>query len=128
MYVEYVVHHLHLTLIHIITYKVCIFHSAAAPSGPATNFQVRADTSRSLVLSWDPPLPHHQNGIVRMYTVMIELNNSTQITNILPTTNTIRVTALIRPFRTYICSVVAVTVASGPATENIAVQTPEDSE
>ena len=107
---------------------MCIFHSGAAPSGPPTNFQVRADTSRSLVLSWDPPLPHHQNGIVRMYIVMIELNNSTQITNILPTTNTIRVTALIRPFRTYICSVVAETVAVGPATENIAVQTPEDSE
>ena len=106
---------------------MCIFHSAAAPSGPPTNFQVRADTSRSLVLSWDPPLPHHQNGIVRMYTVTVALNN-VQLTNISTTANTIRVTALIRPFRTYMCSVVAETVAVGPATENIAVQTPEDSE
>ena len=63
-----------------------------------------------------------------MYTVTVELNNSTQITNFPLTTNTYRVTALIRPFRTYICSVVAKTVAVGPATENIAVQTPEDSE
>ena len=127
MYVEYVVHHLHLTLVHIITYKVCIFHSAAAPSGPPTNFQVRADTSRSLVLSWDPPLPHHQNGIVRMYTVTIS-NNTVQLANISTTANGVRIAAQIRPFRTYICSVVAKTVAVGPATENIAVQTPEDSE
>ena len=106
---------------------MCIFHSAAAPSGPPTNFQVRADTSRSLVLSWDPPLPHHQNGIVRMYTVTIA-NNTVQLANIPTTANGVRIAAQIRPFRTYICSVVAETVAVGPATENIGVQTPEDSE
>ena len=99
----------------------------AAPSGPPTNFQATADTSRSLVLSWDPPLPHHQNGIVRMYTVTIS-NNTVQLANISTTANGVRITAQIRPFRTYICSVVAKTVAVGPATENIAVQTPEDSE
>ena len=103
------------------------FDLHAAPSGPPTNFRVRADTSRSLVLSWDPPLPHHQNGIVRMYTVSVALNNSAQITTIPTTANTIRVTALIRPFRTYICSVVAATVAVGPPTQNVTVQTPEDS-
>ena len=103
------------------------FDLHAAPSGPPTNFRVRADSSRSLVLSWDPPLPHHQNGIVRMYTVSVVLNNSAQITTIPTTANTIRVTALIRPFRTYICSVVAATVAVGPPTQNVTVQTPEDS-
>ena len=87
---------------------------------------MRADTSRTLVLSWDPPLPHHQNGIVRMYTVTIA-NNTVQLANISTTANTIRVIALIRPFRTYMCSVVAETVAVGPATDYIAVQTPEDS-
>ena len=103
------------------------FDLHAAPSGPPTNFRVRADTSRSLVLSWDPPLLHHQNGIIRMYTISVTLNNSVQVTNIPTTTSTIRVTALIRPFRTYICSVVAATVAVGPPTENATVQTPEDS-
>ena len=103
------------------------FDLHAAPSGPPTNFQVRADTSRSLILSWDPPLPHHQNGVVRMYTVTVALNNSAQITAIPTTENTIRVTALIGPFRTYVCSVVAETVAGGPATENVTVQTAEDS-
>ena len=98
----------------------------AAPSGPPTNFQVRADSSRSLVLSWDPPLPHHQNGIVRMYTVSIALNNSVQLTNISTTANSARITALIRPFRAYKCSVEAETVAVGPATENV-ILTPEDS-
>ena len=86
-----------------------------------------ADSSRSLILSWGRPLPHHQNGIVRMYTVTVALNNSVQVINISTTANTIRVTALIRPFRTYICSVVAETVAVGPPTENVTVQTPEDS-
>ena len=62
-----------------------------------------------------------------MYTVTVALNNSVQLTNISTTANTIRVTALIRPFRTYICSVVAETVAVGPPTENVTVQTPEDS-
>ena len=103
------------------------FDLHAAPSDPPTNFQVRADSSRSLILSWGPPLPHQQNGIVRMYTVSVALNNSTQITTIPTTANTIRVTALIRPFRTYICSVVAETVAVGPPTQNVTIQTPEDS-
>ena len=62
-----------------------------------------------------------------MYTVSIALNTSAQITTIPTTESTIRVTALIRPFRTYVCSVVAETVAHGPATENVTVQTPEDS-
>ena len=98
----------------------------AAPSGPPTNFRVRADSSRSLILSWDPPLPHYQNGIVRMYTVTVALNNSVQLTNISTTANSVMITAVIRPFRTYKCSVVAETVAVGPATENVIV-TPEDS-
>ena len=65
-----------------------------------------------------------------MYTVTVALNNSVQLTNISITANsvrnTIRVTAVIRPFRTYKCSVVAETVAVGPATDNVIV-TPEDS-
>ena len=61
-----------------------------------------------------------------MYTVTVALNNSVQLTNVSTTANSARITALIRPFRTYICSVVAETVAHGPATENVIV-TPEDS-
>ena len=49
---------------------------SAVPSGPPTNFQVRADTSRSLVLSWNPPLPQYQNGIVRKYIVTVALNST----------------------------------------------------
>ena len=99
-----------------------------APSGPPTNFQVTADTTRSLVLTWEPPFPQHQNGILRHYIVTIALNNTTQVNNFSTTANTLRVTALIKPFRTYLCSVVAVTIALGPATEDVAVRTSEDSE
>ena len=99
--------------------------TSTAPSGPPTNFQVRADTTRSLVLSWDPPLPQHQNGIVRRYIVTI--NNGTQLTNYSTTDNSYRVTAQIKPFRSYNCSVAAETIGIGPATEVVAVQTPEDS-
>ena len=99
-----------------------------APSGPPTNFQVTADTTRSLVLTWEPPFPQHQNGILRHYIVTIALNNTTQVNNFSTTTNTLRVTAPIKPFRTYLCSVVAATIALGPATEDVAVQTSEDSE
>ena len=101
--------------------------SIAVPSGPPTNFLVRADTTRSLVLSWDPPQQQHQNGIVRQYIVTITLNNSAQITNFTTTANSYRVMAPIKPFRTYLCSVVAETIGTGPATEDAAVQTPEDS-
>jgi len=100
------------------------FTSIAVPSGPPTNFQVRADTTRSLVLSWDPPLPQHQNGIVRLYTVTIILNNSAQV--LTSTASTVRVTAQIKPFRNYLCSVAAETIGVGPATEDVAIQTPED--
>ena len=86
---------------------------------------MRADTSRSLVLSWNPPLPQHQNGIVRWYIVTI--NNGTQLTNYSTTANSYRVTAQIKPFRSYNCSVAAETIGVGPATEDAAVQTPEDS-
>ena len=87
-----------------------------------------ADTTRSLVLTWEPPFPQYQNGILRHYIVTIALNNTTQVNNFSTTANFLIVTAPIKPFRTYLCSVVAATIALGPATEDVAVRTPEDSE
>ena len=99
---------------------------STAPSSPPLSFTVRADTSRSLFFSWEPPLPEHQNGIIRHYVITItSIDGSFSVST--PTTATnYTVLAPIRPFITYTCDIAAETVAVGPVSEDISILTPQD--
>ena len=84
-----------------------------------------AADSRSIFLSWEPPLPEQQNGIIQHFTVTISSveTGDTISTSSMATNVTI---SGLRPFTSYQCSVVAHTIASGPAAI-IGASTPEDS-
>ena len=81
--------------------------------------------SRSVALSWNPPPPEDQNGILRFYTVNItELETGRIIQHTTPTTS-LQV-PLLHPYYTYQWKVSAYTVGEGPYTNISTVTTPED--
>ena len=87
-----------------------------APSGPPRNLNITT-SSRSLTLSWHPPLPSQRNGVIISYYINCSLKriaifNETRESNI---SNSVNVPDLV-PGTKYICSVVASTVkGDGPA-------------
>ena len=76
-----------------------------------------AVNSTSIVISWSPPLPHLQNGIIQYYIIVIHENNTnTTISSIVHNaTNTNVITAVnLHPYYKYTVSVAAYTVDLGP--------------
>ena len=76
------------------------------------------------MLSWDPPLPEHQNGPIGLYHITTtstdtdeELHNTS--------TETWAVIGPLHPFYTYKFSVAAETVDVGPFTTPVVLQMPE---
>ena len=94
------------------------------PSGPPANFTLSPLSSTSVQLSWDLPLPEHRNGIVRQYTVHVELPVGEILTYM--TSSTSYAVSSLRPYTTYFFSVAAVTIGAGPTTERIVAQTTTD--
>ena len=77
----------------------------------------------SILLSWNPPPFEDQNGIIRHYEAKL-VALSTGETHIIHTSATHSVTVLsLQPFTNYSCTVAAETVAIGPYTEELTVQT-----
>ena len=82
-------------------------------------------TSRSISLSWDPPHPDDQNGIIRQYIISINeiiTNNTLTVTS---TTTSVLIENL-HPFYNYTISLAAETTEVGPFTPMISVDLPED--
>ena len=97
-----------------------------APSGPPVNFHSVALNSRSISLSWNPPLMEHQNGIIRQYIVkLVSLNTNESFTAVVTASH--HTVYGLRPYTTYTCSVAAETIAVGPSAESLIVNTTEDS-
>ena len=98
----------------------------AVPETAPLQFTVQATDSRTLVLSWEPPLPEDRNGIITNYTVNItEIETGRQFQ--LVTDNTTITAFPLHPHYTYSCTVTAETsVGLGPYTALRAVQMPED--
>lgn len=95
-----------------------------APIGAPFNVVVMENSisASSFSLQWQSPPDMQLNGILIGYLVMVvEVNTGTTYTN-LTSTPSIVIDSL-HPYYTYICSVAAVTVTTGPFSENITVQT-----
>ena len=85
-----------------------------------------ATSSRSVLLSWDLPLPEKRNGDISGYTVTV-LNADTEDTFLLSTIETSLTVQSLTPYKSYQFSVAASTsVGLGPFTSPISVTTPED--
>ena len=96
-----------------------------APTAAPLNVRGVAIGSTSLSLSWNPPPPHHYNGRVRNYHVNI-LNVITNELTQSTTSNTQLIVPSLRPYSTYQCTVAAVTVAQGPPSAPVMIQTYQD--
>ena len=82
--------------------------------------------SRALSLTWSPPPPEDQNGIIRNYLVNISVVESGEHFYQLTSNATVLVVDELHPYYTYSCIVAALTVGTGPFTEVTTVQLPED--
>ena len=101
-----------------------MFH--AVPSTSPLTISGHVIDSNTIFLSWFPPLPQNQNGIIREYIIKITeiLSNSTS-TNY-STNNSITINSL-HPNYYYNLSVSAVTISSGPFSQPITFKTDEAS-
>lgn len=79
-------------------------------------------TSIGFTISWNYPPPADWNGQIRHFVVNITEVNTKLRYELTTTSNTLEVNFL-HPFYTYLCSVAAVTVSSGPYSHPVSVTT-----
>ena len=104
---------------------MCVYPlSTAAPSGPPTNIQLTQTSipTPSVTLTWDPPIPEHQNGIITSYVVTVQ-NVGTGIVSHSSTSLERFVLSTLTPGSVYRVMVAAQTnVGSGPSSDVFPVQ------
>ena len=83
-------------------------------------------SSTAVTLTWDPPPPESQNGVIVKYVINVTVQETGEKFQLTSATNTLIVTTL-SPFRTYVCIIAAATSAGiGPFSISVSVMTPED--
>ena len=96
----------------------------SAPSAGPKNLSPSFTNSSSVSLSWDSPDPDKVNGIIIHYIIKVF-----NVETLISTEHTSQVTSItlnnLHPYYNYNCSIAAVTIALGVAT-NIAFTMPED--
>ena len=95
---------------------------SVAPSSAPIDFQATVFDHTSILLSWNPPPPEDQNGIIRHYEVVVLALTTREIHIRSSTAHSVTVSSL-QPFTDYSCTVAAETVATGPYAEEVTVQT-----
>lgn len=104
---------------------IIILTLVLVPSGPPQNLRLLANSSRSLVLNWNIPLPQEVNGIVVDYTVNITSSVSTNTIQV-GSNVTAYTISFLRPYVAYTCIVAAHTsVGRGPFSVSVTITTPE---
>ena len=99
------------------------FTHSLAPSDPPQSVRGVPTSSRSISLSWQPPST--PNGAISAYYIIItELNTS--ISETVTTQNLEKQVIRLHPYYTYSIRVAAVTVAEGPYSSPIQIQTYQD--
>ena len=95
---------------------------SVAPSSAPTDFQANVSDHTSVLLSWNPPPPEDQNGIIRHYEVVLFALATGEIHIRSSAAHSVTVSSL-QPFTNYSCTVAAETVATGPYAEEVTIQT-----
>lgn len=97
----------------------------SVPSAAPENLTGEALSSTSIKLSWQPPIPEKQNGIIRLYNVTVwEADTGNTIS--LSTVHTSITISSLHPYYTYHSSIAAVTVGIGPFSDTKEIQTLPD--
>ena len=98
----------------------------AVPSGTPTNVRVVAVSSTSIRLTWDPPQPEDQNGVIQAYNIIItELVTERMMYFREGGMDSLLIVNFLHPYYTYQCSISAETIGPGPAA-NISVTTHQE--
>ncbi len=96
------------------------------PTASPEDFTPVEVTSRSTVLTWDPPPYENQNGVIISYVIDVTVIETGETFVIISNDTLLSVTGL-RPYRTYICTIAASTsIGLGPYSVSITVNTLED--
>ena len=104
-------------------YSCLCFYILPEPNGLPQNITFLL-TSRSLTLSWSPPLPSQRNGVIISY--LITCSSGDIIINTTRTSSTSLTITGLQPFTNYTCSVSASTIiGDGPAVVNSAITSEE---
>ena len=88
--------------------------------------EVQSENSTTLALSWQPPAPENQNGIIVHYIVNITEMETGRLLSFTAVNMTTLSVPTLHPFYTYTCIVAAVTVGIGPYSATVEVELPED--
>jgi receptor-type tyrosine-protein phosphatase Q len=106
--------------------NVTIETEEAAPSGPPLLLESKSVLSRSVQLTWSPPIPEDRNGVITGYVVTVT-NTETSETRELSTSYTSLTVSSLTPYFNYTFTVSAETaVGQGPATLELPIITAED--
>ena len=98
-----------------------------APSLPPQNVQGSVANSTSIQLTWEPPIFSGQNGIIEHY--IVSVTEAETMRQFVLTAVTTSITAVdLHPYYTYSFAVSAVTIAEGPYTQTLSLQTQQDGE
>ena len=98
---------------------------SAAPTAPPENLIATPLDSKTLRITWQPPVEEERNGIIRRYVINItELNSGNEYQ--LENASTEITVQDLHPFYRYSYSVAAETVALGPFTPSSIIEMPED--
>lgn len=102
-----------------------------APAAPPTNFSGSVVSSSRLALSWSPPPAHLRNGLISRYVVNVtELpTNIVLLFNATENLNSDLIGFIVpglHPYYRYSISIAAFTVAEGPKSDAIILETLED--
>ena len=95
------------------------------PDGAPLNVVATAVTSRSILVSWEPPETDQQNGVIQHYMLVVRETETSSSLSYTSRTTSFTVSDL-HPAYTYTVEVAAVTVGVGPFTTAPAVLTPDD--
>ena len=104
-----------------------ILYLYLAPSSPPGNISLSPNNSRSIIVTWNHPLPAEINGIIIDYS--INITSTTSSSSFLIGSNATQyVIGSLKPYVSYSCIIAAHTsVGQGPFSNSISLTTPEDS-
>jgi hypothetical protein len=95
-----------------------------APTGPPNNLQATPINSTAVNVTWEPPTPDDQNGVIAIYTITYS-SQSAMESGSTNTSDTMVILSGLEEFREYNITVTAsTTVGSGPE-RSVTVMTPE---
>ncbi len=98
------------------------------PTGVPKTMQVDSQSSSVISISWRPPVPEQQNGVITSYYIaVLEVQTGTTLKFQTHGSASFYIVNALHPYYTYNCSVAAFTIGLGPSA-HASVLTHPDSE